>query len=66
MEDVKITLEAARVNKGLTQPEAGELIGVSGRTICSWEKGSSFPDVRQVAKIEEVYGVPYHMIRFLV
>lgn len=33
-----ITLKAARVNSGLNQKEAAELIGVSRATIMSWEK----------------------------
>lgn len=65
MGDVKLSLEAARINKKLTQAEAGELIGVTGRTICSWEKGTSLPNARQIQIIESVYGVPYHMLNFM-
>ena len=59
-----ITLKAARVNKGLTQPEAAKLIGVSKTTIINWERGKSFPDVKEIKKIEEVYGIGYNSIFF--
>jgi len=59
-----ITLKAARVNKGLTQPEAARLIGVSKTTIINWERGKSFPDVKEIKKIEEVYGIGYNNIFF--
>ena len=35
----RITLEAARVNKGMTQEELAQKMGVSRQTIISWEKG---------------------------
>lgn len=34
----KISLEAARVNAGLTQKELAEKLGVSNTTIVNWEK----------------------------
>lgn len=36
---VKITLEAARVNKGLTQEQLAEKMGVSRQTVFDWENG---------------------------
>ena len=35
----KITLEAARVNTGLTQAELAERMGVSRQTVLDWESG---------------------------
>lgn len=60
-----ITLKAARVNKGLTQKKAAELLGVSEYTLINYEKGKSSPDVHVLKKIESLYGVPYHRIIFL-
>lgn len=60
-----ITLKAARVNKGLTQIEASKMIGVTEDTIGNWERYRSFPNVLQIRKIEEVYGIPYHELIFL-
>lgn len=60
-----ITLKAARVNKQLTQKEAAKKLGISDRTLYLWENGKCFPDVPQIAKIEELYGIPYNDIIFL-
>lgn len=60
-----ITLKAARVNKGLTQKKAAEMLGISEYTLMNYEKGKSSPDVRVLKKIENLYEVPYHKIIFL-
>ena len=60
-----ITLKAARVNRGYTQREAAVLIDVTEDTISNWERGKSFPNVPQLKKIEEVYGVNYNDLIFL-
>lgn len=59
-----LTLKAARVNAGYTQEAAAKLLGVSEQTVVNWEKLRSFPDVRMVRKIEDLYGVPYRDIIF--
>lgn len=60
-----MTLRAARVNKGLTQLEACKLLGIGESTLINWEASRSFPNVPQIMKIEEVYGIPYNEIIFL-
>lgn len=60
-----ITLKAARVNKGLTQLEASRRIGVTEDTLGNWERAKSFPNVPQIKRIEEVYGVSYNELIFL-
>lgn len=62
---VKMTLKAARVNAGFSQKEAAERLGVSNKTLCNWEKGSSFPDAQQIKAICELYQVSYDNIIFL-
>jgi len=62
---MSITLKAARVNCGLTQEEAGKLIGVSQYTISNWEANKTFPDAMQILKIQDVYGVKYDDLLFL-
>ncbi len=62
---MKLTLKAARVNKGLTQKDAAKLMGVSRNIISNWERQISFPDVLQVKRIEEVYGLQFQEIIFL-
>lgn len=61
---VKITLASARVNAGYSQKAAAELLGVSNKTLCSWEKGKTFPDQPMIENICKLYGVTYDMINF--
>lgn len=62
---MRITLKAARVNKGLTQDEAAKLLGISPETLANYEKGLRYPDVPMIRKLEEVYEVSYAEIIFL-
>lgn len=61
---MQITLRAARVNKGLTQKEMAKLVGVNHTTLLKWEKGETYPDVRNIQKIEEILEVKYSNIIF--
>lgn len=58
----KISLEAARVNAGLTQKELAEKLGVSNTTIVNWEKGKTEPTYPQLIKISELSGIPLDFI----
>ena len=62
---VKLTLEAWRVNAGLTQKEASKLLKVSNTTLCNWETGKSHPSSKKIDLICEVYGCHYDNINFL-
>ena len=48
---MKMTLKAARHNKGLTQEQLAEAVGVTSRTIGSWEKGRAMPNQDKIRKI---------------
>lgn len=61
----KITLEAARVNAGLTQKEVADSLKVSNKTVCNWEKGISFPAADKIDALCNLYGVSYDNINFL-
>ena len=65
MELKELTLRGARVSKGYTQEQAAKLIGVTADTLRSYEKGTSFPNVPTIKKMEDVYGVPYSQLKFL-
>lgn len=46
MDKIKLTLEAARVNAGLTQQAAADLFGIDRTTLVKWENGyTSIPYV---------------------
>lgn len=60
-----ITLKAARMNKGYDQETAAQLIGISSDTLSNYERGKTYPDVPIIKKMEEVYGIRYDDINFL-
>lgn len=60
----KITLKAARVNAGLTQKEAAKELGISNKTLWSWENGLSSPKATQTADICNLYNVSYDNLNF--
>ena len=62
---MKISLKAARVNVGLTQTDAAELIGVNVNTIKNWESGKSFPNQPMIDRICGTYCVSYDQLNFL-
>lgn len=61
----KMTLRAARVNAGLSQTEAANLLNVSKTTLVKWEKGLTFPNVPAIEKICDLYRTHYDDIIFL-
>lgn len=62
---IKISLEAARVNAGLTQKEVATELKISNKTVGNWEKYISSPTVAQAQKLCSLYGIPYDNIVFL-
>lgn len=61
----KFTLKAARVNAQLTQKAAAKAIGVSNKTLGSWENGITTPTADKIPVICNLYGVPYDQLNFL-
>lgn len=61
-----ITLKAARVNANLTMKNVAEILDVSIDTIRNWETAKTFPNVPQITKLEQLYGVNYADINFLI
>ena len=64
-DDMAFTLKALRVNAGMDQKQAAELLGITPETLGRWESAKTFPDAKQISKIEELYKVPYSEINFL-
>lgn len=62
---MKVTLKAARINKGLSQEEAAKLIGVSVDTLGNYERGITYPDIPILKNIEKTYGIEYSNLIFL-
>lgn len=64
MENIQISLAAARVNAGLTQRDVASELGVSQNTIINWEKYVTEPSIMQARKLTELYGIPSDVIRW--
>lgn len=62
---VKMTLKAARVNKGLGQKDAAKILGVSNKTLGRWENGETAPKQNYIDAICDLYGLSYDSIIFL-
>lgn len=60
----KISLAAARKNAGYSQKSAADALNISNATLCSWEKGKTFPKQPMIEKMCELYGIPYDFIDF--
>ena len=50
-------LKELRKEKGITQEELAEKLGVSGRTISRWETGFNMPDISLLVEIAEFFDV---------
>ena len=50
-------LQRLRKERGLSQEELGEQLGVSRQTISKWENGSAYPDMLNLMTISEFFGV---------
>ncbi|MBQ7372849.1 MAG: helix-turn-helix transcriptional regulator [Blautia sp.] len=48
-------LKELRRQKGITQEQLAEELGVSGRTVSRWETGSNMPDISLLIEISEFY-----------
>lgn len=50
-------LKNLRKDKGITQEQFAEIMGVSGRTVSRWETGSNMPDLDILIQIADYYEV---------
>lgn len=60
--DVLITYAAARINKGLTQIQAAEMLGINVKTLCNYENGITVPNWETHRKMSELYAIPEQML----
>lgn len=58
----QISLEAARVNAGMTQREVAEQMKVNAATIANWEKGKTTLKVDQFMRLCDIYQCPQDII----
>ena len=59
MDQMKIGkfIAALRKEKGLTQEQLGEKLGVTNKTISRWENGNYMPDVEMLSLLSKEFGV---------
>lgn len=62
---LKISIKSARVNAGYSQKKASSLLGVSNKTLSSWENGNTVPKADMIDKICQLYMVEYDNLIFL-
>lgn len=62
---MKITIEAARVNAGLTQSEAALRANINKKTLSAYERGIRLPKVDVLATLCQVYGCTMDDIKIL-
>lgn len=58
MDELKISLAAARVNAQMTQSAVAEKMHVSKQTIINWEKGKIVPGTAQLQFLCNLYDFP--------
>lgn len=55
--DIGGKMQNARMRANLTQEQAAEALGVSRQTISNWENEKTYPDIRSVVKMSDLYAV---------
>ncbi len=50
-------LRAYRKETGMTQEQTAEALGVSRQAVANWERGETLPDIENVIKLADIYGV---------
>ena len=50
-------LKILRKEKGLTQEQLAEKLGVAGRTVSRWETASNMPDLSLLIQLAEFYDI---------
>lgn len=50
-------IKRARIKKGYTQVELGDLLGVTNKAISRWEKGDSFPDIGVIEELSRILDI---------
>lgn len=57
-ENIRQALINLRNERGYTQAELGELIGIKENTIGAWEQGHSLPSLVTLYNLSQLYNVP--------
>ena len=58
MDNIKISLAAARVNANLTQDAVAKELHVSNKTVGNWESGKVIPNSATLYVLSALYNIP--------
>lgn len=50
-------ISSLRKEKGMTQLELAEKMGVTDKAVSKWERNLSFPDVSSLPRLAEIFGI---------
>lgn len=56
---MRVTLKAARINKGLTQEDVAKAVKVTKKTVGSWETGKTMPKIDKIELLCNLFGCSY-------
>ena len=54
---MKARIRAMRNERGLTQQQLADALGVNKQTVCEWEHGRTFPRIDTLRKLAQYFGV---------
>lgn len=60
---MEFSLEALRVNNGMTQQDVADRLGVTRQTVIKWEKGDVEPKELVIYALAKLYDVDIDIIR---
>ena len=52
-----LMISSLRKEKGMTQLELAEKMGVTDKAVSKWERDLSYPDINSIPKLAEIFGV---------
>lgn len=50
-------ISSLRKEKGMTQVELAQQMGVTDKAVSKWERDLSYPDINSIPKLAEVFGI---------
>lgn len=60
----RLSMKAARIDRGMTQEELAAALNVTKKTVGSWESGKTCPKLDKIEAICTVLERPYDSIRW--
>ena len=60
----KMTLKACRAQRGFSQKDVADFVGVSTRAVVDWENGYSTPRMDKAQRLSHLYDIPMSHIDF--